>query len=64
MDELLYSDAKVDCLTITPNGEEVIRIDHRGRLFWHKREVVTDDDFRAAMLDLVKHLLPCHDGPT
>lgn len=44
-------------LTITPSGKcEVIRIDPEGRLFWNGREVETDDDFRAAMLDLAKYL--------
>lgn len=33
-------------------GVEVILIESDGRLFWHGREVETDDDFRAAMLEL------------
>lgn len=46
-----------DILTITPSGKgEVIRIAPDGKLFWHGREVETDNDFRAAMLDLAKHL--------
>ena len=35
---------------------EVIRISQDGKLFWNGREVETDDEFRAAMLDLAKHL--------
>lgn len=34
------------------SGVEVIRIAADGRLFWRQREVDTDADFRAAMLDL------------
>jgi len=34
------------------NNKKVICIDREGRLFWHGREVETDDDFRAAMLEL------------
>lgn len=30
----------------------VIRITSEGRLFWREREVETNDDFRAAMLEL------------
>jgi len=44
-----------DILVIRPNkAKELIRIAPNGRLFWHEREVETDDDFRAAMLDLAK----------
>lgn len=39
---------------LSSQNVEVIRIEHDGRLFWHKREVETDDDFRAAMIDLAK----------
>ena len=31
---------------------EVMRIAADGRIFWRGREVETDDDFRAAMLEL------------
>ena len=33
-------------------GEEVLRIEQNGRIFWKGREVEGDDDFRAAMRDL------------
>jgi hypothetical protein len=42
-----------DILTLREsNQSEVIRVAPDGRIFWHGREVETDDDFRAAMLDL------------
>jgi hypothetical protein len=46
-----------DIFVIKPSSVavEIIRIDLEGRLFWHGREVETDDDFRAAMLDLGKY---------
>jgi len=31
---------------------ERLRIDHEGRIFWNQREVESDAEFRAAMLDL------------
>lgn len=34
------------------NTKEVVRIQQDGRIFWNGREVETDDDFRAAMIDL------------
>lgn len=46
------TDCKPDTLTITPNGEEVIRIDADGNIFWKGREVTTDEDFKKSMLDL------------
>ena len=39
---------------LSSQNVEVIRIEPDGRLFWHQREVKTDDDFRAAMIDLAK----------
>ena len=47
-----------------PAATEIIRICSDGRLFWKGREVETDDDFRAAMLDLAARLIPIvgHDG--
>ena len=50
------SNIPANILTINSPGE-VIRIDPEGRLFWRGREVETDDDFRAAMLDLAKRLV-------
>jgi len=45
-----------DILVIKPRdvAVEIIRIDLEGRLFWHGREVETDDDFRKVMLELHK----------
>ena len=34
------------------DSHEIIRIENDGRIFWKQREVETDNDFRAAMLDL------------
>jgi len=34
----------------------VIRVAADGRIFWHEREVTTDEDFRDAMLDLSRCL--------
>ena len=46
-----------DILTVRKDPQtEVIRIGPDGRLFWRGREVETDDDFRAAMLDLAAAL--------
>lgn len=39
-------------------NKEIVRIDHTGRIFWNGREVESDADFRAAMLDLVGALCP------
>jgi len=39
------------------NPQEIIRIQYDGRLFWKGREVETDEDFRAAMMDLAKSQL-------
>lgn len=38
------------------NHKEVIRIANDGRIFWHGREVETDDDFRSAMMELAQRL--------
>jgi hypothetical protein len=48
--------ATANILTIQSQSKEVIKIAPDGALFWHGREVETDDDFKAAMLDLAKHL--------
>ena len=39
-------------------SKEVVRIANDGRIFWNGREVESDDDFRAAMMDLVGALCP------
>lgn len=41
-----------------PDSTEVIRIQYDGRIFWKGREVETDDDFRAAMLELRDAMMP------
>lgn len=55
MNESIYAvpiEAAENIMSISSKGAvEVIRIDKAGRLFWHGREVETDDDFRAAMLE-------------
>ena len=46
-----------DTLVISAAANKpIIRIDPSGRLFWHEREVETDDDFRKAMLELMVFL--------
>lgn len=39
----------------SPASSEVIRIAPDGKLFWHGREIETDADFKAAMLELVEY---------
>ncbi len=51
-------DTKPDIMLIHSSTKEVIRIDPEGRIFWHGREVESDADFRAAMLEMVAHLFP------
>lgn len=47
-----------DIIRIVASGaEEVIRIAPDGKLFWRGREVETDADFRAAMLELADRLV-------
>ena len=41
---------------IIPQGTEVLRIEVGGRIFWNGREVVGDEMFREAMMDLNKTL--------
>ncbi len=53
-DKMVFKVAPVDILTIEQDIEEIIRIEGDGRIFWRKREVETDDDFRAAMLDFAE----------
>jgi hypothetical protein len=38
---------------IGASGREVIRIQPDGSIFWNQREVVGDEMFRAAMVDLL-----------
>ena len=43
-------------ITFRMGTSEVMRIEVDGRIFWKGREVESDDDFRAAMID-VRHAL-------
>ena len=52
------ADGKFNELALYAGGAMIITIDPAGRLFWHGREVETDDDFRAAMLDLANRMGP------
>jgi len=45
-----------DIINVCSSGKEVVRIEPDGKIFWLGREVETDDDFRAAMLELAKAL--------
>lgn len=50
--------AKVDILKIVDsNSKEVIKITSEGRIFWRQREVETDEEFRAAILEMLKRFL-------
>ena len=55
----LDSSAKPEyALQISNAGaQEIISIRMDGRVFWRGREVETDDDFRAAMMELNQQLL-------
>jgi hypothetical protein len=48
----LPQNAEPDILRVQIPAREVIRIAPDGRIFWNGREVETDDQFRAAMLEL------------
>jgi hypothetical protein len=37
-------------------GKELVRIDGDGRIYWHGREVKTDEQFRGAMLAAMQAL--------
>jgi hypothetical protein len=56
MDENFIAITSPHILNFRPNNDEIIRIAPDGRLFWRGREVETDDDFRAAMLDLANRI--------
>lgn len=54
----LHYTVPIDPLRIFGNqSKEIIRIAQDGRIFWHGREVETDDDFRGAMMELAQHML-------
>lgn len=43
-----------DVLVFRPPGtDEVLRIDPEGKVFWKGMELVTDADFKQAVLDLI-----------
>ena len=55
----IRTNIKTNTITIIQGNNSpvpVILIKPNGTLFWNGREVQTDDDFRAAMLDLVAAL--------
>lgn len=39
-------------LNVNTPSEIIIRIEPDGRIFWRGREVVSDDEFKKAMIDL------------
>lgn len=39
------------------DGTTIFRIDNHGKIFWNSREVVTDEDFRCAMMQMVQILI-------
>lgn len=43
--------------TVVAKDKEVIRIDSEGKIFWNSREVVTDEEFRCAMAEMVLILI-------
>jgi hypothetical protein len=55
-------DARLSCAAAenmvftAPQSREVSRIAPDGALFWNGREVTTDDEFKAAMLELLRCL--------
>lgn len=52
----IWHSLDVDALRVQGQGKEVVRIAHDGRIYWLGREVKTDADFRAAMMDLAQQL--------
>jgi hypothetical protein len=43
---------------VDDHGEPIISVHKSGRVFWHGQEVFTDEDFRGAMKELIRQLLP------
>lgn len=55
--ELIYAPPANNMLFFAGNNDiEIIRICSDGNIFWKKRLVETDSDFKAAMLDLVEYI--------
>lgn len=46
-----------DTLILRNQDKEVIRVDPVGRVFWHGREVETDEDFRGAMMEMREYFM-------
>lgn len=46
-----------EAIRIDVKGKEVIRIDSEGKIFWNSKEVVTDEEFRCMMKELVQILI-------
>jgi hypothetical protein len=45
-------------LTFNSQGEVIISIEQDGEIKWRGREIETDDDFKAAMMDLRAVFMP------
>lgn len=43
---------------VDDHGDPIISVHKSGRIFWHGQEVFTDEDFRSAMKELIRQLLP------
>ena len=52
----LKSEGKNATLSILSEAKEVIRIASDGTIFWNGREIESDAEFKAAMLDLCEQL--------
>ena len=58
MSDDIKAPAPTYALQISNAGaQEIISIKMDGRVFWKGREVETDDDFRAAMMELNRQLI-------
>lgn len=54
----LMASTPADTLRINDaNGDAIIRIASNGAIFWNGREVETDTDFKAAMLELRDYMI-------
>jgi hypothetical protein len=52
-DVMILEKANHNILEIRDNdANELLRITPDGRIFWKRREVETDDDFRAAIFEI------------
>jgi len=55
MNITITNPAPILTVNIKP-GEEVIRIDADGTLYWKGRLIETDDEFKAAMMALSRYM--------